>query len=47
MGKNNVSVSKEVMRNLRAQRERLAAQLGFTPSYSHTIAYLLRATGRP
>jgi hypothetical protein len=47
-GKVNVSINPETMGLLKAERARLTQDLGFVPSYSQVIQYLVKPlTNRP
>lgn len=41
-GKVNVSINPETMDLLKAERIRLTQELGFVPSYSQVVQYLIR-----
>jgi hypothetical protein len=48
IGKVNVSINPETMGLLKAERVRLTQDLGFVPSYSQVIQYLVKpSTNRP
>lgn len=42
IGKVNVSINPETMELLKAEKTRLTQELGFVPSYSQVIQYLIR-----
>lgn len=43
----NVSINPETMELLTKEREKLAADLGFVPSYSQVIQHILKLINKP